>query len=176
MGITQRVDQMMVRVSSPGGSIFAEIHGRDEVRLSFAPGYYYRVDKPDMETQLSTVGRLLWVARMREYYRIISDQTGQTITGDVRAESFLDTQFYEQRARLVAEGRSTDGRIHIQVRGLTTWTVRITDGTLNDLSPEEFAASAASAAAELIHDQHAKVRELRVQTYTPELVSDFVEA
>src|SRR5262245_11349524 len=74
MGITERVERMVVRVSSPSGSVSAQIHGRNDVQIFFALGYYQRAEEHDLESQLTQVARLLWAARMREYNAIITDE------------------------------------------------------------------------------------------------------
>jgi hypothetical protein len=46
---------------------------------------------------------------------------------------------------------------------------------MSAMGENEFAAQVAVAARELIGDQRAKIRELKVTTYDPEFVADFKE-
>jgi hypothetical protein len=173
MSITERVDSMVVRASAPDGRVSAELHGRTGVRVDLAPGYFYRADEADLESSLTQLAKLMFAGRMREYYAIISDEIRQTVVPDERAISALDTRFYEERDNLVAEGRGAGGRILLQVRGMKTWIVHIARGTLRELTEDEFTSGVADAAAELILDQQAKVRELKVRTYAPEFIDDY---
>jgi hypothetical protein len=174
MGITERVEQMTVRVQAPSRSVSAQIRGRHDVSVSFAPGFYHRADEHEMETQLAQVGKLLWAARTREYNRIISDEHQQTIE-DSRPTSQRDFEFYDKRENLVAEGASADDRVRLSVRGMRDWTVAVAPGALRQLPEEEFAAQVAVAARELIADQVAKIRELKVAIYDPEFLAQFKE-
>jgi hypothetical protein len=69
------------------------------------------------------------------------------------------------RDNLIAEGKSADSRIHIAVKGMRHWTVRIADGTVRTLTEEQFASGVREAARELINDQFAKVQELKQKIY-----------
>lgn len=175
MGITERVANMSVRVSSPNGGIFARLDGRESVQLSFAPGYYERASDHDLESQLTQVARLLWTARMRAYNTIIADEYHESIIIDPTPQSQLDREFYDQRDNLLATGRSSDGRIEVTVRGMRDWKVRITPGTSRELSEDAFASAAATAASQLISDQRDKVRELKIEIFAPEFVADYKE-
>jgi hypothetical protein len=166
MGVlADRLDNMRVRVQSPGGKIAAELRGRTDVRLSFSPESYRYFNEWDLERQLAALARLLWAARMREYYAAVSEAFGETITGESPPQTWRDQEYYSARDSIVAEGRSADGRIQLAVRGMTEWTVRIADGSLRTLTEDEFCARVGEAAAELISDQFAKIRELKNQIY-----------
>jgi hypothetical protein len=163
---------MVVRVQAPSGSLSAEIRGRNDVSVAFAPGFYYRADEHEMEHQLASVAKLLWAARTREYNRIISDEHEQTIE-DTRPVSERDYEFYEKRDSLLAEGQSTDGRVYLSVRGMREWKVKVASGAMHQLREDEFTAQVASAARELIADQIAKIRELKVSIFDPEFLEEF---
>ncbi|GIG91435.1 hypothetical protein [Plantactinospora endophytica] len=166
MGVlAERLDDMRVRVSAPGGRIVAELRGRADVRLSFTPESYRYCDERELERQLEGLGKLLWAGRTREYYAAASEAFGATITGEPPAVSLRDQDFCSARDELVAQGRSSDGRIHLAVRGMRIWTVRVADGTVRSLTEEEFAARVSEAAGELIRDQFAKIRVLKHRVY-----------
>jgi hypothetical protein len=110
---------------------------------------------------------------MREYYRILSDEFRQPMVLDGRIESEQDAEFVQQRDDLLAEGGSSDGRVRLTTRGMREWTVRIADGTVRSLQEYEFAQRVSEAAKHLILDQQDKIREIKVQIYDPELVSDY---
>jgi hypothetical protein len=156
---------MRVRVSLPGGNIAGELRDRTEVQLSFAPGSYYRYGERELERHLASIAKLLWAGRMKEYYAAVSEAFGETITGEPRPVSPRDQDYYSARDDLIAEGRSSDGRIYVAVRGMQIWTVRIADGTVRALDEDEFAVRAREAAARLIRDQLTKIRALKDRFY-----------
>jgi hypothetical protein len=174
MGITERVQSLVLRVQAPSGSVSAEMRGRNDVVVSFAPGFYYRADEHEMQWQLEQLAKLLWAAWMREYQRILSDEHQQTIQ-ESRPVSQQDYEFFEKRSNLTADGRSSDGRIHVAVRGMQEWTVQVAPDAMSTLREDEFLSQVAVAARELIGDQRAKIRELKVTTYDPAFVADFKE-
>lgn len=169
MGVlADRLDSMRVRASAPAGDIVAELHNRTEVNLSFAPGSYHRYrrnGRQELERQLAALAKLLWAARMREYYRALSEALEETVAGEARPVSRRDMDYYAGREHVVAEGHSSDGRLHLMVRGMQTWTVQIANGTLEALTAEQFAEHVRAAAGELIRDQFAKIRELKQEFY-----------
>ncbi len=174
MGITERVERMEVRVEAPSHSVSAVLRGRNDVIVTFAPGFYQRADAHEMQWQLEQLGKLLWARWMREYQRIVSDEHQQTYE-ETRPLSAIDYEFIDNRANLVAEGSSGDGRIHLAVRGMQEWKVRVAPDAIRTMREDEFAAQVAVAAQELIGDQRAKIRELKVTTYDPEFVADYKE-
>jgi hypothetical protein len=150
---------------SPDGMINGELRERTQVYLFFAPGTYRDYDEATLEQQLVGLARRLWAGRMKEYYAAVSEAFGETVTKESPPISPRDTAFHEARDELVAEGRSADGRIHIAVRGMRSWTVQIKDGTLRTLSEGELAAHVREAASALINDQLTKVRALKLRIY-----------
>lgn len=164
-GLADRLDRMLVRVTSPDRSVTAELHGRTDVRLTFAPGVYDRSYQQDLEAQLETVAKLLWAARMKAYYAALSEVLELTITGETKPISPRDVDYYAARNELLAEGQSRDGHCHLSVHGMRHWTVRIASGTLDVLSEPEFGQAISEAADQLIRDQQTKIRELKQEFY-----------
>jgi len=172
MGISERVDGMVVRATSPNGSITATVRGMDAIEVSFAPGFYQRASEQEMETQLAQVARLLWANRMREYQAILDDESGGGLIVDAPGADRLDDQFYEQRENLVAEGRSADGRVRVTVRGMRDWSVHISPGAIDQMREQEMLSAAVQAAEALIRDQMVKLNELKFAIYRDEVDVD----
>ncbi len=159
---------LRVRVTSPNGACSAELVGRSQIRLAFSGSFYYRTDERELEAQAEALCRLLWAARAREVDAIVTRAGGRTVTAE-QARSPLDEEYYRRLDRLVASGRSPDGRIEVTASaGMRQWSVRIEDGTLQAVSEEEFIASAAHAADALIRDQLDQVMQLKAEVYDPE--------
>jgi hypothetical protein len=171
MGITERVDRMVVRVETPSRSVWAQMHGRSDIVIRFAPGFFRRAKARELQTQLEQLGRLLWAAWMREYHAIVSAEHHQ-IYQEKRPVAERDVEFVRKRANLIAHGRSSDGRIRVAVRGMREWKVWVATEA-KSISEAEFTKQAAIAARALIDDQRMKIRELKVTTFDPRFVADF---
>lgn len=172
MAITERVERMLVGVQTPSGRVTAQLHGSHDVRVWFAPGFYQRADRHEMQTQLEQAARLLWAARVTEYQRILSDEYEQPMA-QRSPVGRLDTEFGQRREALVAQGESDDGHIAITVKGMRDWRVELTADALRALREDEFTAAVALAASKLIADQLTKIVQLRVRTYDPRLTQRF---
>jgi hypothetical protein len=161
----ERLDAIRVTATTPDGTLSAELRHRTDLRLSLAAGVYDRCDERWLEARLEQLGRLLWTRRMKAYYEAASDVLEQKVTEEIRIRSPRDKVFRTRRDEVVAEGWSSDGWVCIAVRGMRKWEVRIADGTLDALTEDEFADTIREAAADLIHDQQDKVRELTAEIY-----------
>lgn len=166
MGVlTDRLARTRVRASLPSGEISVEFSAERGIALSFAPGRYCRLDERELERHLAALARLLRVAQAREYYATVSEMFGQPITKEFPALTPRDVAYDKARAGLTAQGRSADGRVCLAVKGMTTWTVHIADGTLRSLDEREFGEQVRQAGAELLRDQVAKIQSLKARIY-----------
>jgi hypothetical protein len=163
--LREKINAMRVRASSPDQMITAELSGRSQVTLSFAPGWYGRCTDSELGRKLSTVASQLWVARMREYWTVRSRDAGEIITSEPKPISPRAVAYRKARSVLVARGRSADGSVSISVEGMRSWTVTVAPGTVRVLDEREFAAAAGEAAAALIQDQYQKVATLKAEIY-----------
>jgi len=159
-----RLQHVRVRVTSPNGAVSAELLAGSEFRLSFSRNYCHRTAERELEEQCAQLCRLMWVAQTREVERIIADSGGQALA----AAGSRDLEYLRRRGEIVAEGRSSDGRVEVTAsQGMRHWTVSIRDGTLRALAEDEFIARAAEAAAAVIRDQTDKVILLKRRAYRP---------
>ncbi|NUT21389.1 MAG: hypothetical protein HOV77_19620 [Hamadaea sp.] len=165
MTFGERLAAMRVRVTLPSGLLHAELRGRSEITIVFEPPTYQRFNEEALEDSLANLARMLWAARTREYYALLSAAAERDINSEVESDDQADTDYREARARLVVTGKSPDGRITITARGMHDWKVTIAPGTLAALSEEEFCDQTAAAAAELISDQYAQVAALKADIY-----------
>ncbi|MEV4277162.1 hypothetical protein [Actinoplanes xinjiangensis] len=165
MTLGEQLQSMRVRVTTPRHEMCAELHGHGEILLSFAPGWYDQCGEPDLERKLESLAKLLWAARMREYWRIFSRHTGRPITSESPAVSPRDFAYRENRERLTATASSPDGRIALSVEGMRSWTVSIRRGTVEALDEPQFITAVTRAASELIQDQYQKIAQLKDSLY-----------
>jgi hypothetical protein len=163
-----RVDSMRVRAVSPDGTISAELYDRDQLSMTFRPGFYDQCSDQDLERRLGALASLLWVARTREYNAIYSELTGDHSTGESPAVSDTDRAWRAERDNVEAYGSSSDGRVRVRAIGLRDWQVSVQPGTARRLDEAQFAAAAAEAAGELVRDQSARMVELSHKYYGSE--------
>lgn len=152
-----RLDAMVVSASAPGGGVHGELRG-SRAGVYFSSGYYEQASEQELAGRLEQLARLLWAERTRFYRQAVQDAGGWIADDDT-------PDFLEERTRLTATGASPDGRITVTVRGMTTWTVKIADGTLRALDESAFEQALAVAVARLTSDQNHKIAELRGRAY-----------
>ncbi len=167
--LSERLDRMSARAASPDGNILGELTHRTQLTLSFRGDSYDRYHSDsDLASQLTGLARLLWAAREREYFAVISDLSGEAVSSEPVALGRRDREYREARDEIVAEGRSADGRVRVQVRGMRQWSVHCAQGTVRALTQEQFCAAAAQATTQLIDDQTSKIRQLKDKVYEGE--------
>lgn len=163
--LSGRVAELSVRVTSPNGQLSAELKGYSEITPSFAAGTYRYYDESSLEDDIAKVASLLFAARTKAYFDIMSESFGSPMNGELPALSSRDRDFDTARAELVAEGRSPDGNIVISARGLRSWSVHIARGSVRRLTESEFVEQLAGAARSLVQHQMDLIRELKDDIY-----------
>jgi hypothetical protein len=76
-----------------------------------------------------------------------------------------ETAFLDERSKIEAGGKSSDGRISFTCVGMQEISVEIAPGTVRELAEEQFTARAEEAVTVLIQEYLAKVSELRKRFY-----------
>jgi hypothetical protein len=160
--LAERLDAIRVHVKVPGADIEAELRGRTDVTLSFGRSVYEWLNEANLERFLAALARLLYVEWTRQYRAALSEPFRDAGT----AESQRDRDFLAERDTLEAGGTSTDGRITVSATGMHNFSVRITRGSLRELSEREFVAGTREAVVSFLDDQRAKVRELKLRYFT----------
>jgi len=163
--IDNPINSLDVTVATPDEKAYGRVRGRREVSVWFAPGYYDAATESDLQRQLTRLGRLLFAARMREYYRLRSLAFRRTVTKESPPATDRDREFVGRRDELVAEGSSPDGQIRVSAVGMQNWTVSIEPGLSRTRDEQSFLADLATAANALVDDQFAKIRELKYDVY-----------
>lgn len=152
----EHLAETTVRAETPDGTASATLTGDQEVTVSFAPGYYAQSTDARVTDKLQQLGRLLWVARMREYYRFKSDQLGREVRGERKPSTPAQVARREARDAIVATGSS--GPVEISAVGLFRWTVTLAPGTVQRTPEAELTDAVSRAAAALIADHRWKLR------------------
>lgn len=148
----EHLEGLTAEAETPDGTAFARLRGTHDIRVSFAPGYYAHTTEARLADKLVQLGRLLWVARMREYYRQKSNLLEREVRGEGRPRNERQAARREARDSIVATGRSDDGRVELSAVGLLNWSATIAPGTVRQLSEEQFTAACSQAAERLVED------------------------
>lgn len=164
--MNEHLDTMTVTAATPSGTAFATLHGRSTVTVSFAPGYYVHTTEARLEQQLAQLGRLLWVARMKEYYRFKSQQLGREIRGEGTPRTPAQAARREARDQIHAEGDG--GVVRLSAVGMMHWTAQVEPGTVARTDEASFCHAVSRAARQLIDDH---LRQLRLTWSSPELAA-----
>lgn len=165
MTVSHSLDTLEARACTPDERVFGEIHGRTEVAVSFAPGYYEQASDTTLEMQFTRLARVLFAQRMKAYFHIRSEDFGETVTREAPPTSERDHRFVEERSKITATGTSADGRITCSVVGMAHWTIRIAPGTHRQLTEDAFCRSFAAVGSALIADQFAQIRRVKDAVY-----------
>jgi hypothetical protein len=161
--LSERLDNIRVRVKVPGVDIHAEIHHRDQVTLSFGPDVYAWVSEQDLARHMTTLARLLFVGWNRAYRAALTDEfRAHALSGPVND---TDRQYLAARAELAASGVSSDGRIKILSKGLQGIRIGISRGTTRALTEQVFAERTREAVMDLARDHMDKIYELKMRFY-----------
>lgn len=166
MGImADRLNKMVVTVSSPDGQIEGVLRDRDAVSVEFRVGTYRRYQERTLEYQLARLATLLWTGYQRGYNDAVAAATGRPVQDgrhlwDARRRAFRDAQ-----AATVAEGMSVGERVFITNTGMLSWQVVIKDGTIAAVDEKEFAVECVSAFDRLMMDYRHKMALLRAEHY-----------
>ena len=152
------LDSTTVRAETPDGTAAATLVGDSRVTISFAPGYYAHSTDARVADKLQRLGRLLWVARMREYYRFKSEQLGREVRGEGRPRTAAQAERREARDQIVATGSSGDGLVEISAVGLFRWSVTVRPGTVPTVPEADLCAAVSRAAEALISDHRWRLR------------------
>ncbi|WP_067580749.1 hypothetical protein [Nocardia terpenica] len=174
--LAERLDNIRIRVRAPGTEIEAELSRRTDIELFFEDGAYAFADEPMLEQALTSIAELLWAGWRQQYRRAI--EYANLI---VDAVDSTDIDFFAERDKTEAAGASSDHRITISTIGMRNFSVHIAPGTIREITESQFGGSVAEAAALLIQDYQAKVRELKQRYYNStesrfDTIAGFMEA
>jgi len=158
--LADRLDAIRVRVRAPGTDIEAELRDRTDITITFGESVYDFADERGLERSLAALARLVYAGWLRQYRAAIDESALDIAPHDERDHEFLD-----ERSKIQAAGRSSDGRISLTCVGMQEIAVEIVPGTARELTEDQFAARAKEAVTVLIQDYLGKVRALKTRFY-----------
>ncbi|WP_213452293.1 hypothetical protein [Rhizomonospora bruguierae] len=159
--VSDYLARMVVEVRSPDQQITARVTNYTQVDVSFRPEAYDRYREDDLAHQLARLGGTAWVAYHRgrsEAYRRSQNLTAEELRAAERPPTDPKQRAYEEELNAVeGVGRSPDGAVRIDARGMTQWTVRIAPGTIRRLAERAFLAGLHAAVEGLFADRQMKI-------------------
>ena len=166
MGImADRLDAMVINVSSPDGQVHGELRDRDAISVSFEGESYSEYTERDLERQLARLALLLWTGYQRGYDAALSEATGQPVTRSRESWDANRRRFRDAQAETVAKGMSKEGYIYVETTGMLSWQVVIRDGTLKELEETQFCEELIGAYHVMSAEYRAKMSQLRAKHF-----------
>ena len=152
--------------ATPDGTTYGRVQGINKVEIWFTPGYYQYANDARIADKLEQLGRLLWTARMKEYYRYKSQKLNRMIRGESQPETPAQERRREARNNIVALGRSGDGLVELESIGLFRWSATIAPGTVPSVDEAEFTRACGEAAEHLVEQHVNKLAWVWAQDYS----------
>lgn len=160
---TPSIFDLHASATTTDGMVSAEISGRWDVRVMFAPGYYEVASAEELAWQLERLAPELFRERMRSYYRIRSEQEGRPVMPPApRPER---AEYDAARAEVLAVGESHGGAIRMTALAMETWSVTVAPEARTGLDEHAFAVAAGRAASALVRSQYQQVAGLKRQFF-----------
>jgi hypothetical protein len=157
---------LSAEAATPDGTTFGRVHGISRVEIWFTPGYYQYANNARVAGKLEQLGRLLWTARTKEYYRYKSQKLGRPIRGESRPQTPAHERRREARNNIVARGRSGDGLVELESIGLFHWKATIAPGTVPRVDEAEFVRACGEAAEQLVEQHVTQMQWVWAQNYS----------
>lgn len=165
MTTTPSIFDLHASATTSDSMVSAEISGRADVRVTFAPGYYDVASAEELAWQLERLAPELFRERMRAYYRIRSEQEGHPVMPPgPRPER---AEYDAARAEVLAVGEAPGGAIRMTALAMETWTVSVAPEARRALDEHAFALAAGRAASALVRSQYQQVAGLKRQFFGP---------
>ncbi|HZE39032.1 MAG TPA: hypothetical protein VE172_09510 [Stackebrandtia sp.] len=166
MGIlADRLDAMVVRVSSPDGRIAGELRNRDDITVSFPAGGFRRYTERGLEHQLSRLVLRLWTGYRRGFDTALAEALDGNPEKPRRSWDANQRRFHTAQAETVAEGMSPAECVYLRTAGMRSCDVVVRDGTVNKMDESEFVAELLGAYRAMNRDFRAKMYELRAEHF-----------
>lgn len=140
------VDAMHVTATAAGDALFAEVRGWYAVRVVVAPGHAERTDDAELAAQLGQLARRLFVARTREYYRLMEVHLQPDPVSLRHSRDKLEGAVEDEQVTGLAEV----GLVEVTSIGMKQFVVRLEPGTAARLGSEGLAAALTTAANEMV--------------------------
>lgn len=140
------VEAMHVTASAADDRLFAEIDGWYAVRVAVRAGHAEETDDGELATQVSRLARRLFVARTREYYRLMDVYLEPNPVTLRRVREDFEGSVQDRQASGFADG----GAVEVTAVGMRHFVVVLEPGTGARLGSEGLGAALTAAANDMV--------------------------
>ncbi|HZE37754.1 MAG TPA: hypothetical protein VE172_02995 [Stackebrandtia sp.] len=163
--MADRLDSMVVKVSSPDGLITGEYRpNQGGVVVDFAGDGFRRYRERGLERQLAAVAQRFWRGYRTAYDRALAEATGRPTTHGEYWEADR-RRYWAERDATSYEGMSAGECVYFHSVGLRDFNVVIRDGWLAGSTKERFAREVATGFSAMMSDYRTKLARLRDKHY-----------
>lgn len=162
--LSDKIDNMTIRVTSPDGNIMAKLHNLYSVRISFRPGSYPSYDADGLTSQLAALLTTVWETRRTTVRDLFADDGGL----EPLREPHWDAnrrRFREGLRNLRLRGASIGGLVKVRSTGMASFECRIKPGSLDSLTENQFVAEFNTALRALEADRRHQTAKLKDQHF-----------
>ncbi|HEY8471528.1 MAG TPA: hypothetical protein VIL37_02705 [Natronosporangium sp.] len=163
--VAERLADLTVTVSSPDGNIEAEVYGGRVRWLEFRPGAYQRYDESELAHQLERLATLAFVNHDRGVQKIMEDVGLHRPRGPAEARDEAHRRYLADLPNIHATGVGPRQLVRFEATGLLNWRCDIVQGTLRQLSEQQFIAEVIDAAQALLQQHRYETGLLRNEIF-----------
>lgn len=140
------VDAMHVTATAAGDALFAEINGWYAVRVAVSAGHAEQTSDAEMAAQVTQLARRLFVARTREYYRLMEIHLQPNPVMLRRSRDKLEGAVDDRQV----SGYAAGGAVEVTSIGMKHFVVHIEPGTCASLGSDGLGAALTTAANDMV--------------------------
>ncbi|WP_224275262.1 hypothetical protein [Nocardioides lacusdianchii] len=140
------VDAMHVTATAADDALFGEMNGWYAVRVTVRSGHAERTDDAEMAAQVTQLARRLFVARTREYYRLMEVHLQPNPVSLRRSRDHLEGSVEDKQV----SGYADSGAVEVTSIGMKEFIVQLQPGTCARLGSDGLGAALTSAANEMV--------------------------
>lgn len=140
------VDDMLVTATTADERLFAEIRGWYAVRVTGRPGHAEETSDAEMAAQVTRLARRVFVARTREYYRLMEIHMQPNPIMLRRARDDFEGAVEDRQA----SGYAADSAVEVTSVGMRHFAVQLEPGTCARLGSEGLGVALTEAANEMV--------------------------
>lgn len=133
-----RVNAIKVQVVSPDNNIRVVLQGEGDVTVEFRPESYSKYTERGLERQIERAATLIYTGYYKAYGHLTDEYDRNLQRGPDDARDPTERAYLTDRAELQVVGATERKAVRIRATGLYRWECRIADGTIAELSEQEF--------------------------------------
>ncbi|MGH3664115.1 MAG: hypothetical protein ACRDTQ_19965 [Micromonosporaceae bacterium] len=167
MGVfSDLLEGMDIAARSPDGKIQWELRDGKEVNFFFVHEKSYEsYTEGGLEYQLTALVHSIWEGHRQAHTAVLREELDHLPEDEYARGDSRDREFYDERSKVCAQGKSGTGRVSVSSTGTTSWDVSIKDGTIAKLTEEQFLYEVWSAIVATRADFGRKMNRLKRNIY-----------